>query len=143
MQGRNTCNWRSSCPINVTLETVGDAWSLLIVRDLMFFGRRTYNEFLNAGENIATNILSDRLQKLESYGIIVKRRDPVDARRYIYRLTEKGMDLAPMLVEMILWAALYEQTAAPPEVISEMRENRAGFIAGIRNKWLAEVDGKS
>jgi DNA-binding HxlR family transcriptional regulator len=91
---------RSGCPINILLEAVGDTWSLLIVRDLMFFGRKTYNEFPNAGEKIATNILSDRLQRLESSGIVAKQRDPSDARRYLYRLTEKGTDLAPVAMPL-------------------------------------------
>ncbi len=128
--------FRSSCPINILLETLGDTWSLLIVRDLMFFGRTTYNEFLNAGEGIATNILSDRLQKLESTGIIEKRRDPDDARKFIYRLTEKGFDLAPMLVEIILWSAHYEKTDAPAKVIKAMTSDRTAFIANIRGNWL-------
>lgn len=115
----------------------GDTWSLLIVRDMMFFGRKSYNEFLNVGEKIATNILSDRLQRLESSGIVAKQRDPSDARRYIYRLTEKGIDLAPVLVEMIIWAARHEKTAAPPVVIRKMIEDREGFIAGVRRQWLA------
>lgn len=128
---------RSGCPINMLLETLGDTWSLLIVRDMMFFGRKNYNEFLNAGEKIATNILSDRLRRLESSGIIAKQGDPSDARRHIYRLTEKGIDLAPMLIEMILWAARYGKTDAPPEVIREMVEDRESFIGRIRAQWLA------
>lgn len=130
---------RSGCPINITLEVLGDTWSLLIVRDLMFFGRKTYNEFLNAGEKIATNILSDRLQRLESSGIIVKQRGPSDARRYRYHLTEKGLDLAPVLVEMILWAARHERTSAPAEVIEKIMEDRAGFIAQLRERWRADA----
>lgn len=115
---------------------------MLIVRDMMFLGRKTYNEFLNAGEKIATNILSDRLQRLESSGIIVKQRDPADARRYIYRLTEKGIDLAPMLIEMIIWGAHYEKTAVPPEVIQKMLEDRVGFIASVRSQWLT-IQGRN
>lgn len=109
---------------------------MLIVRDMMFLGRKTYNEFLNAGEKIATNILSDRLQRLESSGIVTKQRDPSDARRHIYRLTEKGIDLAPVLIEMIVWAARHEETAAPPEIIRKMTEDREGFIASVRSQWL-------
>lgn len=128
-------NHRSGCPINILLETLGDTWSLLIVRDLMFFGRTTYNDFLNAGEGIATNVLSTRLQKLETVGIIEKRRDSNDARKFIYRLTEKGIDLAPMLIEMILWSAHHEQTEAPAPVVEAMRQDRAAFIAKLRNDW--------
>lgn len=131
---------RSGCPINIMLEAVGDSWSLLIVRDLMFFGRKTYNEFLNAGEKIATNILADRLQRLESSGIIVKQRDPADARRYAYRLTEKGVDLAPVLVEIILWSSRHEITDAPPKAIKRMRNDRERFIAEVREKWAKSKD---
>ena len=96
-----------------------------------------FNEFLNAEEKIATNILSDRLQRLEAVGIVMKQRDPDDARRYIYRLTERGIDLAPVLVEMILWAAKYEETAAPAAIIRQMTRNRDEFIAGVRSRWKA------
>ncbi|HLF98334.1 MAG TPA: helix-turn-helix domain-containing protein [Methylococcaceae bacterium] len=139
MSDKELAGRRSGCPINITLEALGDTWSLLIVRDLMFFGRKTYNEFLNGGEKIATNILSDRLQRLESSGIIAKQRDPADARRHLYSLTEKGIDLAPVLVEMILWAARHERTAAPADVIREMTESRESFIARVRERWRMEA----
>jgi DNA-binding HxlR family transcriptional regulator len=126
---------RSGCPISIALELLGDAWSLLIVRDLMFKERRTYNDFLNGGEGIASNILADRLRKLEAANIIEKRRDPEDARRFLYRLSAKGMDLAPVLVELVLWSARHEHTDAPPAVLRSMRTDREAFIAGVRQKW--------
>lgn len=126
---------RSDCPINTALEAVGDAWSLLIVRDLMFKGRKTYREFLAAEEGIASNILADRLQRLEALEIISKTRVPEDARRYVYRLTEIGIDLAPMLVEMILWAARHFETGAPPEIIGEMTSHRVRFLKRVRKRW--------
>jgi DNA-binding HxlR family transcriptional regulator len=73
----------------------------------MFKGRTTFKDFLDAEERIATNILADRLQKLEALGIIARERDAGDGRRVRYRLTEKGLDLAPVLVEMIVWGARY------------------------------------
>ena len=126
---------RSDCPICMALERVGDAWSLLVVRGLMLEGRKSFNELLNAEEGIASKILSDRLQRLETAGIVGKLRDPKDARRYIYRLTEKGIDLAPVLVEMILWAAKHEKTAAAVSAIRQMTKNRDEFIANIRKQW--------
>jgi len=137
MKTKTPCDRRSGCPINVLLEAIGDSWSLLIVRDMMFFGRKTFNEFLNAGEKIATNILADRLQRLETSGIIMKQRDLTDARRYVYRLTKKGIDLAPVLVEMIIWAATHETTDAPPHIIKMMLEDRERFISEVREKWSA------
>jgi DNA-binding HxlR family transcriptional regulator len=126
---------RSGCPINVALELLGDAWSLLIVRDLMFKDRRTFNDFLTGGEGIASNILADRLRKLEDAGILEKHRDASDARRFVYRLSAKGIDLAPVLVELVVWSARYETTDAPPSVVRAMRSERGAFIAGVRRAW--------
>lgn len=95
---------------------LGDGWTPLVVRDLMFKGLRRFNEFLAAGEGIASNVLADRLARLETHGIVTKNADPADARRYPYRLTEKGLDLAPMLVGLVLWPARYERTDATPAV---------------------------
>ena len=137
MSARSSGKRRSLCPISVALEMVGDAWSLLIVRDLMFRGRKTFNDFLGGEEAIASNILADRLARLEDNGILTKRRDKDDARRFVYRLTAKGIDLAPMLVEMVQWSARHEETAAPPQVLRAMRRDRDGFVARIRAEWAA------
>jgi DNA-binding HxlR family transcriptional regulator len=126
---------RSGCPISIALETLGDAWSLLIVRDLMFKDRQTYNEFLEGGEGIASNILADRLRRLEAAGIVDKQRDASDARRFVYRLSAKGIDLAPVLVELIMWSARHEQTDTPSGVVRAMRTDRDAFIAGVRERW--------
>lgn len=126
---------RSGCPISLALEIFGDTWSLLIVRDLMFKGFKTFNEFLGAGEGIASNVLSDRLTKLEAAGIIDKREHGEDARRYEYRLTKKGIDLAPVIVEIVLWSARYEQTDAPPQIVRAMNTQRAKFLSDIRKGW--------
>jgi DNA-binding HxlR family transcriptional regulator len=126
---------RSSCPINVSLEIFGDRWSLLIVRDLILRSYRTYKEFLSSEEGIATNILAERLQRLEKAGIITTSRDAEDRRKIVYRLTEKGIDLAPILVELVLWSAQHEETGAPPAAIRKMRAKRQQFLAGIRRIW--------
>ncbi len=126
---------RSGCPISIALEMLGDAWSLLIVRDLMFKERQTFNEFLQAGESIASNILADRLRRLEDAGIVEKWRDPSDARRFLYRLTSKGIDLAPILTELVVWSARHEQTDAPAAVVRAMRTDRQAFVTGVRERW--------
>jgi DNA-binding HxlR family transcriptional regulator len=126
---------RSACPINASLEIFGDRWSLLIIRDLMLRSFRTYKELLSAEEGIATNVLAERLQRLEASGIISTSRDPDDRRKIVYRLTNKGIDLAPILVELILWSAAYEETAAPPAMVRKMRAKREGFLAAIRKNW--------
>jgi len=128
---------RSACPISLALEIFGDSWSLLIVRDLMFKGRKTFRELLEAGEGMATNVLAERLSRLETHGLLEKGRDPVDARRQLYRLTPKGMDLAPVLVEMVLWSAAYLDTDAPPRTVEAMRSDRAAFLDEVRATWRA------
>jgi DNA-binding HxlR family transcriptional regulator len=130
---------RSSCPISIALDIFGDSWSLLIIRDLMFRGLHTFNEFAASGERIATNILADRLAKLEAAGILRKRSDPADARRIHYHLTQKGIDLAPALVEIILWTARYENTDAPPSVVRAMRSRREQFLANVRARCVVEA----
>ena len=127
---------RSGCPISIALEIFGDRWSLLIVRDLMFKGLRTFREFAAAGEGIATNILTDRLDRLECAGITCRAVDPSDRRKVIYRLTRKGMELAPVLVEMVVWAARHEETEAPAATLRAM-ENRQAFIDALWREWNA------
>src|SRR6267378_2325152 len=126
---------RSSCPINVSLEIFGDRWSLLIIRDLMLRSLRTYKEFLSSDEGIATNILAERLQRLEAAGIISTSRDAEDRRKVVYRLTAKGIDLAPIVVELILWGAEHEATGAPPAAVRKMRGRREQFLSAIRRNW--------
>lgn len=121
---------RSLCPINLVLEVVGDNWSLLIIRDLMFRGHSSYQAFLRSEEGIATNILADRLARLEQNGLISKAADPADARKFIYALTEKGADLAPLLVEMTLFAKRHSpRIDMPKEVVADMLRNKSAFTA--------------
>ena len=103
----NSSKKRSDCPISNSLETWGDKWSLLIVRDLIFHKERTYGDFLKEPEKIATNILASRLQALEVNGIITKTAHPESRAKFLYKLTEKGINLLPVLVEINLWAEKY------------------------------------
>lgn len=130
---------RSGCPVSIALEEFGDRWSLLIIRDLMIRGRRTFKEFQESGEGIATNVLAARLRSLETAGIITPEKDAADGRRINYRLTEKGIDLAPVLLELLIWGARHEETAAPCAVIAQMAENRPAVLAEVRRRW-AERD---
>ena len=135
MQRRATAQPRSGCPISIALELFGDPWSLLIVRDLMFKRLRTFKEFQAAGEGVASNILSDRLARLEQAGILTKQRDPADSRRVLYGLTAKGGDLAPILVELVVWSAKYEDTEAPAAIVQEMRTRRAQVVERLQRPW--------
>ena len=126
---------RSGCPVSISLEAFGDRWSLLIIRDLMVRGYRTFKEFQQSGERIATNILADRLKRLRAAGIIATEPDPADGRKLNYRLTEKGIDLAPVLLELLIWGARHEDTGAPCAVIEEMATNREAVLAEVRRRW--------
>jgi DNA-binding HxlR family transcriptional regulator len=126
---------RSGCPVNVSLERFGDRWSLLVIRDMMVRGHKTFKEFQESGEGIATNILADRLARLRESGMVTTEPDGEDGRRVLYRLTEKGIDLAPVILELLLWAAKHEETAAPCEVMSYMAANRAAMVDEVRRRW--------
>ncbi len=135
MTKKDKAKWRSECPLNASVEMLGDRWSLLIIRDMMLRGFRTYKEFLQNYEGIATNILADRLRKLMAYKIITAEADPSDGRKLIYSLTEKGIDLAPVLTEMVLWAAAHENTGNQP-LVKLMRADKKKFVEGVRKRLL-------
>lgn len=126
---------RSGCPVSISLEVFGDRWSLLIVRDLMVRGFHSFRDFVESGEGIATNILADRLRRLQRAGVVVAEPEETDGRRVNYRLTEKGIDLAPVLLELLIWGARHEETGAPCGVIAEMAKNRAAVLEEARRRW--------
>jgi DNA-binding HxlR family transcriptional regulator len=135
VHGRAKSRHRSGCPVGISLEIFGDRWSLLIIRDLMVRGFRTFKEFEESGEGIATNTLADRLRRLEASEIITTEPTEGDRRRVYYRLTEKGIDLAPVLLELLIWATRHEQTGAPCAVIEEMAKNREAVLTEVRRRW--------
>ncbi|MEX0998657.1 MAG: helix-turn-helix domain-containing protein [Thermodesulfobacteriota bacterium] len=125
-----------NCPIFFSLEIFGDKWSLLILRDILHFDKKHYNEFLDSEEGISTNILADRLKKLESEAIISKKRDPDNKKQFIYSPTKKCLDLVPLILEIAVWGAKYDpDTKAPPEEMSKIKTNRREYIESIRAKF--------
>jgi DNA-binding HxlR family transcriptional regulator len=126
---------RSGCPVSISLEVFGDRWSLLIVRDMMVRGLRTFKDFLESGEGIATNMLADRLRRLEAAGIVTAEPEEADGRRVNYRLTEKGIDLAPVLLELLLWGTRHEQTGAPCGLMAHLEKYRADILVETRRRW--------
>ena len=131
---------KSDCPINFVLEIFGDKWTFLIVRDLMFKGKHFYGEFLMSEEGIATNILSDRLSLLESNGIISKSSDPSHKQKIIYRLTRKGIDLVPLLVEVIMWSAKYDKdSAVDMKFVKSVKRDKVGMISQITSSLVDEL----
>ena len=135
MRSEPSSSRRSDCPLSIALELFGDRWTLLILRDLLLKGFDTFKQFQQSGEGIATNILADRLKRLQQAGLIVARRSETDARVITYRPTRKGLDLLPALIEMILWTASYERTAAPAALLCRLRGDRAAFIAQIEARF--------
>ena len=125
----------SGCPVAFALDLVGDRWSLLVIRDMLIGGRSRYREFLEAGEGISTNILADRLRSLEAAGLILRRRDPENGRSVIYALTERGRDLAPVLIEMIRWSGRHDaRPIARRDVLARIEADRDGFEAALRRR---------
>jgi DNA-binding HxlR family transcriptional regulator len=119
---------------------LGDRWSLLIIRDMLLRGFRTYKQFLESDEGIATNILADRLHRLEAHGILTIKPDPSDGRKVLYALTQKGIDLAPVLAEMVLWAARHEDTGNQA-LVRQLRADKQGLVvvAEVRRRWAAST----
>ena len=119
---------RSDCPINFAVEVLGDRWSLVILRDIVFWGKRTYGELLGSDESIATNILASRLLHLEKEGLIRRSADVNDRRRDRYDLTESGIALIPVLVELICWSARNELWRSLTHGGTEAQRR---FVAGL------------
>jgi DNA-binding HxlR family transcriptional regulator len=131
---------RSDCPLNFGLEIFGDKWSLLIIRDLMFFGKRYYNEFLSSAECISTNILAERLTMLEKEKLIKKHKDPAHKQKVLYSLTEKGIDLAPVIINIGLWSEKYAKKLNPERdiILGSSRNNYEKGLAQLRKKLSEE-----
>src|ERR1700732_2037738 len=136
--GKQSVKRRSGCPLNASVEMLGDRWSLLIIRDMMLRGFHSYEVFLESYEGMATNLLADRLRRLEAYGIIGTERYPSDGRKVVYKLTAKGIDLAPVMAEMVLWAAAHEETGNEA-LVKELQKDKQGFIAAVQQRWAASA----
>lgn len=123
---------RSGCPINLTLETLGDRWSLIVIRDIMFGNRRHYRDLLNnSEEGIASNILADRLRKLTEAGLLSTRPDPTHKQKTIYSLTEPAIQLVPLLAEMGAWGRRFTPASRELSIRAQLLEE------GGRDMWNA------
>src|SRR3984885_2619759 len=126
---------RSGCPINLTLETLGDRWSLIVIRDLMFGNRRHYRELLNGSEEgIASNILADRLKRLTEAGLLTRRDDPSHAQKAIYSLTEPAIQLVPLLAQMGAWGRRHQPASEELSIRAQLLEE------GGPKMWEAFMD---
>ena len=131
-----TVKKRSECPISCSLDIFGDKWSLLIIRDMMFFNKSTYGDFLKAEEKIATNILASRLQTLEENDVIEKLEHPDSKAKVLYRLTQKGIDLLPLMIEINIWANKYfDLPEERKAMLKEVKKGKEQFI----KSWMKEL----
>lgn len=139
---------RSGCPINLTLEVVGDKWSLLIIRDMIFGSRRHFRELLTKSEEgIASNILADRLKRLVEQGIITKADDPSHKQKAVYSLTEQGIALLPVLAQMSAWGRKYLPVTEELSIRAQLLEEGGpplwdAFMAELRETHLGETAGE-
>ncbi len=136
----------SGCPIDYALEFFGDRWTLLVIRDLLFGGKRHFTELMESPERIASNILTARLKKLEESGLIERALDPNSRKQVIYTLTDKGRDLTPVLVEMVRWGGRHDPNSLCPKnvvasftrdnerLLADMRASMAGAARKVRAK---------
>ena len=132
---------RSFCPISSALDLLGDKWSLLIVRDIALLGKNTFKEFLESDEKIATNILSDRLSRLEAQGIVSKSDHPHNKVVKVYRLTQKGLDLLPILFDVVLWSDKYLEIANEGHALAkEIRKDRQGLLERLTKELSQSSD---
>jgi DNA-binding HxlR family transcriptional regulator len=138
----------SGCPIDFSLDIFGDRWTLLLIRDLVFLGKRQFSDLLDSPEKIASNILAARLKKLEAGGLISRHPDPANRRKVIYELTDKGIELVPVLIEIVLWGARHAAYCNAPKVyLQRMRKDRAALIrettAMLRARRRATLAGRN
>lgn len=136
---RKKIDFRSQCPISTALDIFGDKWSLLILRDLIFNNKSTYGEFLDTDEKIATNILADRLTTLEAGGIISRHDHPESRVKVLYKLTQKGIDLIPVLVEIIVWSEKYHDVHPHAvQFVKMIKKDKEGLMQGLRSSLNAK-----
>jgi DNA-binding HxlR family transcriptional regulator len=139
----STTEPRSYCPINLSLEIFGDAWTLLVLRDMMFAGKRHYRELLQSDERISSNILADRLARLVDHGLLTKADDPTHKQKAIYSLTEKSITLLPVVVQIGAWGSRWAPDAkkldlAARKQVRELQEGGPRLWAKLMDELRAE-----
>ncbi|SFO29224.1 transcriptional regulator, HxlR family [Chitinophaga sp. YR627] len=130
---------RSDCPVSYTLDFLGDKWTLLILRDMILDDKSTYGEFLGSYEKIATNILADRLNTLETHGFVTKQTATDKKSKLIYRITEKGITLVPMIMEMIIWGSQFHPYSPYEALLQALQTDKQGVINKYQEKLRAAV----
>lgn len=140
MKEKKSITHRSNDPVSYTLDFIGDKWTLLVLRDMIFADKKSYGEFLQSEEKIATNILADRLNMLQSNGFIDKAESPDNKSKFLYSLTEKGISLLPIIIEMSLWGSLNNPNDEHSELAELLRKNKEKTIKDF-SKVLKKRNG--
>lgn len=130
---------RSDCPISFSLDILGDKWTLLILRDMIFAGKTAYSEFLQAEEKIATNILADRLAMLYCQGLINKKVATDKKSKFLYSLTEKGIELLPAIMELTIWGAKYSPAGGNKDLLENLRKDKEQTIQTYRETLIKKA----
>ena len=129
-----TVTQRSNCPVSFSLDLLGDKWTLLILRDMMLNEKSSFSEFMNSDERIASNILVDRLNVLHSYGFVTKHTSLLNKSKFLYTLTDKSIDLVPVVIELILWGEKHNHKGEPRAILSKVLKNKTRTIKEIQEK---------
>jgi len=129
-----TINRRSECPISYTMDLFGDKWTMLIMRDLLLYGKDSFSEFLCSDEKIATNILTDRLNVLLQEGFVTKHTAPTNKSKFLYHPTDKAIGLIPVLTEITLWAEKYNPAGAPADITGPLKKDRTKALLDLKKK---------
>ena len=129
-------NHRSNCPISCSLDIIGDKWTMIIIRDMMVFNKKTFKDFAQSNEKIASNILSNRLKSLLKHKIIKKEKDPKNKKTNIYKLTNIGLDMAPIIIDLTLWSIKNIENSNLNQInLKKILENRSLAIETMKNNY--------
>lgn len=133
---------RSDCPVSYSLDIFGDRWSLLILRDIMFRGKFSYLEFMQSEEKIASNILAGKLSTLQANGIISRKVSPKNKSKYIYQLTKKGIDLIPVLIEIMQWGIKYNSLTpqTPGKIVKQFKLDKKSLLKEYSEKLKVQFE---
>ncbi|MFC4209778.1 winged helix-turn-helix transcriptional regulator [Pedobacter lithocola] len=133
-----TIERRSTCPINYSVEIFGDKWMLLLLRDLMFNGKNSFLEFRASDEKISSAVLTDKLNTLLIEGIVSKETSPKNASKFLYLLTDKGINLVPFMVEFLNWGSQYNPNGGPKSLLNEIKKNKKKAITQLKAKLRSQ-----
>ncbi|MBE9463796.1 helix-turn-helix transcriptional regulator [Dyadobacter sp. UP-52] len=133
-----TIERRSTCPINYSVEIFGDKWMLLILRDLMFNGKNSFLEFRASQEKISSAVLTEKLNTLLNEGIVSKVTSPKNASKFLYLLTDKGIELVPVMMEILNWGSSHNPDGGPKPLLDRMKQNKNKAVRELQDKLRSQ-----